>query len=137
MPFGNGDRKKPRIAATPLHSTLMNNGHNTLPDGLELLHQVCKEHSVAFMTLIAKTCRWVDPKTFKLMAVWYPEACRGAEAFDSKYEQQYKSSSGKLRTHHNEKARESLRQAMGLSRGCLNKNWVACHIWGIDDPGSS
>lgn len=59
------------------------------PDGLDLLDEVCKDAGISLMPLVAKTCRWVDPKTFRLLPVWYPEIHRGAPMYDSKYERQY------------------------------------------------
>ena len=64
------------------------------------------------------------------MPVWYPEACRGGKAFNSKFQKQYESKNGKLRTHANEYARIALRRAMGLPGSGLDEKWHACHIWG-------
>jgi hypothetical protein len=34
-------------------------------------------------------------------------------------------------------AHHSLRRSIRIPKGCLNKHWTACRIWGIDDPGNS
>jgi hypothetical protein len=42
------------------------------------LHVLQKHLSVRdVIRLIEQTARWVDPETFKLLPVWYPEYARG------------------------------------------------------------
>src|SRR5713101_3333176 len=40
-------------------------------DGLEVLDSACEKAGVSFVPLIAETCRWVDPRTFQRLPVWY------------------------------------------------------------------
>lgn len=47
-------------------------------DGLVVLDSACEKAGVNFVPLIAETCRWVDPRTFRGLPVWYPESYRGA-----------------------------------------------------------
>jgi hypothetical protein len=47
-----------------------------LPDGLEALRQELKLGEI--MRLIERIARWVDPDTFRLLPIWYPEHARGA-----------------------------------------------------------
>lgn len=46
----------------------------TLPDGLEALRVEMELGEV--MRLIERTARWVDPATFRLLPLWYPEYAR-------------------------------------------------------------
>ncbi len=48
----------------------------SLPDGAEALKAELKLGDI--MRLIERTARWVDPETFDLLPVWYPEHARRA-----------------------------------------------------------
>ena len=50
--------------------------NRTIPDGLEALRAELQLSEV--MRLIERTARWVDPATFKLLPLWYPEYARRA-----------------------------------------------------------
>lgn len=47
---------------------------NRLPDGLEALRVELSLGEV--MRLIERTARWVNPETFRLLPLWYPELPR-------------------------------------------------------------
>jgi hypothetical protein len=117
----------------------MGTERNFLPDGLDLLEQACKDAGISLMPLLAATCRWVDPETFRRLPIWYPEYHRGAPIYDAKYERQYtnKKRGGEdvsLKTEPNIQAGKAIRQAMGIPVSWRGYNWTVCHIWGIDDP---
>jgi hypothetical protein len=112
---------------------------NPLPDGLDLLEQACRDAGISLMPLLAATCRWVDPETFRRLPIWYPEYHRGAPIFDAKYERQYTNKKrgteeAMPKTEPNIQAGKAIRQAMGIPISWRGYNWTVCHIWGIDDP---
>jgi hypothetical protein len=45
------------------------------PDGLDALSAELDLPQI--MRLIERTARWVDPATYRLLPVWYPEVARG------------------------------------------------------------
>jgi len=53
-----------------------------LPDGLAALQAELPLAEV--MRLIERTARWVDPETFRLLPIWYPEFARGAYFYKSR-----------------------------------------------------
>lgn len=107
-----------------------------LPDGLTELGGVLELGQV--MRLIEQTARWVDPETFKLLPVWYPEHARKAAFFKSNWsevQQNRNRTTGQAadKSEGNTHANKALTKALGLrSRGRLH--WSCCHIWGADDP---
>jgi hypothetical protein len=108
-------------------------------DGLDELEQACKNAGISLMPLLAATCRWVDPETFRRLPIWYPEFHRGAPIYDAKYERQYTNtkrgtSEAVPKTEPNIQAGKAIRQAMGIPVSWRGYNWTVCHIWGIDDP---
>src|SRR6266478_17103 len=112
---------------------------NILPDGLDALEQACKDAGISLMPLLAATCRWVDPETFRRLPIWYPEYHRGSPMYDAKYERQYTNTKrggeeASLKTEPNIQAGKAIRQAMGIPVSWRRYNWTVCHIWGIDDP---
>ncbi|QOZ44778.1 hypothetical protein XH89_15815 [Bradyrhizobium sp. CCBAU 53340] len=107
----------------------------TLPDGLTALRDVLKLSEI--MRLIEDTARWVDPTTFRLLPLWYPEHARRTYFYKenwSKPQMNRNRQSG--HTEHkregNVHANMALTHALGL-RSDDRPNWSCCHIWGIDD----
>jgi hypothetical protein len=108
-------------------------------DGLEVFGSACETARLDFVPLIAETCRWVDPLTFRQLPVWYPESYRGAPSYDAKWQRQYTNTSkttGKTaeKFEPNILAAKALWQAFGMAAHSKPKNWTVCHIWGVDDP---
>ena len=108
---------------------------SSLPDGLAALRDVLKLSEV--MRLIEHTARWVDPDTFRLLPLWYPEHARRTYFFKKNWsEPQMNRNRQSGHTEHkregNVHANMALTQALGL-RSDDRPNWSCCHIWGIDD----
>ena len=106
-----------------------------LPDGLEALREVLDLTQV--MTLIEKTARWVDPATFNLLPVWYPEYGRRSLFYKSNWSEPQLNTNRQtgLSEHKREGnlyANKALTAALGL-RSRERPNWSCCHIWGVDD----
>jgi hypothetical protein len=106
-----------------------------LPDGLTALRAELKLGEV--MRLIECTARWVDPETFRLLPLWYPEHARGAFFYKKNWSDPQMNKN--RQTGHTEHKREgnlyankALTHALGL-RSDDRPNWSCCHIWGIDD----
>jgi hypothetical protein len=107
-----------------------------LPDGLEALRKVLHLNDV--MRLIEQTARWVDPETFRMLPIWYPEYARRVYFYKAKWsEPQMNKNKQTGHTEHkregNIHANKSLTHALGL-RSDDRPNWSCCHIWGLDDP---
>jgi hypothetical protein len=107
----------------------------TLPDGLEALRRELKLGEV--MSLIERTARWVDPETFGVLPVWYPEHARGAYFYKNNWSQPLTNKNRETgREEHkreaNSYANKALTKALGL-RSIDRTNWSCCHIWGVDD----
>ena len=106
-----------------------------LPDGLTALRDVLKLSEV--MRLIEHTARWVDPETFRLLPLWYPEHARRGYFYKNNWsEPQMNKNRQSGHTEHkregNVHANLALTHALGL-RSSDRPNWSCCHIWGIDD----
>lgn len=89
------------------------------------------------MRLIEHTARWVDPETFRLLPLWYPEHARRTYLYRKNWSEPQMNKNQK--TGHTEHKREgnvhankALTYALGL-RSDDRPNWSCCHIWGIDD----
>jgi len=89
------------------------------------------------MRLIERTSRWVDPETFRLMPIWYPEHARGSYFYKKNWSEPQMNKN--RQTGHSEHKREgnvyankALTNALGL-RSDDRPNWSCCHIWGVDD----
>lgn len=107
-----------------------------LPDGLAALRAEMELGEV--MRLIERTARWVDPETFRLLPVWYPEHARRAYFYKNNWsEPQLNRNRQTGHTEHkregNVHANKALTCALGL-RSDNRTNWSCCHIWGVDDP---
>lgn len=108
----------------------------SLPDGAEALKAELKLGDV--MRLIERTARWVDPETFNLLPVWYPEHARGALFYKGNWTEPQMNINRKTKVsvhkmEGNTNANKGLTLALGLRSGG-RKNWSCCHIWGVDDP---
>lgn len=104
-------------------------------DGLEALRARIGVKTI--MGWIEGTARWVDPKTFRLLPVWYPEHARGAPFYKENWttEQMNTSKISKLTVHKREGNRYAslaLSAALGLKKQD-RPNWSCCHVWGVDD----
>lgn len=108
---------------------------DSLPNGLEALRQVLSLSDV--MHLIEKTARWVDPKTFEYLPVWYPEHARRGLFYKANWSEPLmnKNRQTGVSVHKfegNTHANKALTLALGL-RSDERRNWSCCHIWGVDD----
>jgi len=104
-------------------------------DGLVVLRSFMNLNDI--MSLIEKTARWVDPETFRLLPLWFPEFARRGLFYKSNWSepQMNKSRATGHSIHKSEgnvNANEALTLALGLKKK-LRPNWSCCHIWGIDD----
>ena len=106
------------------------------PEGTKAMLDVLELGEI--MQLIERTARWVDPETFRLLPVWYPEHARRAQLYDASWSQPRQNTnkitgvtSNKLEG--NTQANKALTHALGLNSK-QRKNWTCCHIWGVDDP---
>lgn len=106
-----------------------------LDDGLEALRKELKLGEI--MRMIERTARWVDPETFGLLPIWYPEHARGAYFYKENWSEPQMNKN--RQTGHTEHKREAnrfanmaLTRALGL-RSDERTNWSCCHIWGVDD----
>ncbi|WP_395445490.1 hypothetical protein [Caulobacter sp. UC70_42] len=107
-----------------------------LPDGLDALRAEMELREI--MRLIERTARWVDPATFRLLPMWYPEHARRTYFYKNNWsEPQLNKNRQTGHTEHkregNVHANKSLTYALGL-RSDDRPNWSCCHIWGVDDP---
>lgn len=90
------------------------------------------------MRLIERTARWVAPKTFNLLPVWYPEHARRTLFYKGDWTQPLTNTNKQTgvtvhKPEGNTHANMALTRALGLrSKG--RPNWSCCHIWGVDDP---
>jgi hypothetical protein len=104
-------------------------------DGLDALRAEIGVKEIA--SLIERTARWVDPATFKLLPVWFPEHARGRHFYKGNWaepQMNTKRSSGVAshKVEGNIYANQALTLALGL-RKSSRPNWSCCHIWGLDD----
>src|SRR3954465_13340831 len=89
------------------------------------------------MRLIERTARWVDPHTFRLLPVWYPEYARRSPFYKANWSEQQLNKNRATgmsapKQEGNLYANKALTFALGLRSGD-RRNWSCCHIWGIDD----
>jgi hypothetical protein len=112
-------------------------GTNVIPDGnAEIAVEIPR-----IVDIIARTCRWVHPDTFRQLPVWRPWTARGRPLYDKTW--QHRSTNTKRGTNQtvekvegNIAASKSLFAALGAGRP-KPLNWTVCHIWGYDDPAFS
>jgi hypothetical protein len=94
-------------------------GTNIIPDGnAEIAAEI--PHIVE---IIARTCRWVHPDTYRQLPVWYPWTARGRPLYDSSWQRRYTNT--KRAT-----ASKALIAALGVASP-KPANWTVCHY---DDP---
>lgn len=104
-------------------------------DGLDALR--AELSLVDIMRLIERTAKWVDPATFRLLPVWYPEHSRRGLFYkgDWSVPQMNRNQQTGIEVHKHEGnnyAAKALTQALGLNSR-KRPNWSCCHIWGVDD----
>jgi hypothetical protein len=105
-------------------------------DGLNVLAKLLSVREVA--SLIEKTARWVDPETFRILPVWYPEYARGKPLHNANWtvvRRVTKKETGEVqeKKEGNTQANIALCKALGTNSKA-RPNWTCCHIWGVDDP---
>lgn len=108
---------------------------SSLPEGTEALMAEIKISEI--MWLIERTARWVDPATFRLLPIWYPEHARQALFYKSNWTEPQMNTNRQtgISSHKSEgnvHANKALTLALGL-RSDGRKGWSCCHIWGVDD----
>ena len=104
-------------------------------DGLDALRVELSLHEI--MRLIERTARWVDPETFRLLPVWYPEHSRRGLFYKANWTepQLNRNRETGVSVHKHEGnlyANRALTRALGL-RSDDRPNWSCCHIWSVDD----
>lgn len=107
-----------------------------MEDGLLVLKRHINARSIA--ALIEQTARWVDPETFRLLPVWYPEFARRGALYNANWSvgrQNTNRQSGDItdKIEGNTQANKALCEAMGITLKD-RPHWTCCHIWGVDDP---
>lgn len=106
-----------------------------LPDGLEALRREMTLREI--MSLIERTARWVDRKTFDYLPIWYPEHARRALFYKANWSEPQMNTNRNTgisvhKSEGNVHANKALTLALGL-RQIERPNWSCCHIWGVDD----
>jgi hypothetical protein len=104
-------------------------------DGLDALR--AQLGPVEIMRLIETTARWVDPETFRLLPLWYPEHARHTLFYKVDWSEPLMNKdrqTGQIvhKREGNVHANKALTHALGL-RTDSRPNWSCCHIWGVDD----
>jgi hypothetical protein len=109
-------------------------GTNVVPDGnAEIAAEV-----PLVVEIIARTCRWVHPETFRRLPVWCPWTARGRPLYDRAWQRRYTNTKRATRqavekVEGNVAAIQTLVAALGVARP-RPRNWTICHVWGYDDP---
>lgn len=106
-----------------------------LPDGLTALRAELDLGTI--MRLIERTASWVDPATFRLLPLWYPEHARRACLYKNNWSEPLMNRNRQTGVSEHKReaniyANKALTQALGLRSGGRS-NWSCCHIWGVDD----
>ena len=109
-------------------------GTNVIPDGNK---EIAAEIPLV-VEIMARTCRWVHPDTFRQLPVWCPWTARGRPLYDSAWQRRYTNTkrATKLtveKVEGNVAASKALIAALGVASP-KPANWTVCHIWGYDDP---
>ncbi|MFT5059708.1 MAG: hypothetical protein ACI9AX_000022 [Polaromonas sp.] len=97
-----------------------------LGDGLEQFRSAIEAKFVA--TLLAKTSRWVDPETFNLLPVWFPDTARKEPLYKARWSERM-NNKGQPKYQGNVEANRTLTLALGTNSKD-RKNWTCCHILG-------
>jgi len=92
----------------------------SLPEGTEALMAELKFGDV--MRLIERTARWVDPETYNLLPVWYPEHARRALFYKGNWTEPQMNTNRKTgvavhKSEGNTHANKALTLALGLRSG--------------------
>ena len=109
-------------------------GTYVIPDGnAEIAAEI-----PSIVELIARTCRWVHPDTFRALPVWCPWTARGRPLYDSTWQRRYTNTKRETKqvlekSEGNVAASKALIAALGVASP-KPPNWTVCHIWGYDDP---
>jgi hypothetical protein len=109
-------------------------GTNKIRDGNE---EIAAEIPL-IVEIIARTCRWVHPETFRQLPVWCPWMARGRPLYDSAWQRRYTNTKRATKqtvekVEGNVAASKALIAALGVASP-KPANWTVCHIWGYDDP---
>jgi hypothetical protein len=109
-------------------------GTNVIPDGNDEINA----YIPLVVEIIARTCRWVHPETFRQLPVWCPWAARGRPVYDSGWQRRYTNTRRATKqtvekVEGNIAASKALIAALGVASP-KPPNWTVCHIWGYDDP---
>jgi hypothetical protein len=105
-----------------------------IPDG----NAEIAEEIPLVVEIIARTCRWVNPKTFQELPVWCPWTARGWPLYDSTWQRRYTNTNRTTKqtvekVEGNMAAGKALLAALGVANP-KPRNWTVCHVWGYDDP---
>ena len=88
-------------------------------------------------SLIERTARWVDPATFKLLPIWFPEHARRHHFYKEGWSApQMNTRRGSGAAVHKVEGNIYANKAITLALGLRQANrpmWSCCHIWGVDD----
>ena len=98
-------------------------------DGLQAFYQAMDAKEVA--RIVGQLTRWVDPETFHLLPVWYPELARKQPLYKAGWISP-QTNLGNPKFEGNTKANAALSRALGVSKKS-RPGWTCCHIWGNDD----
>ncbi len=109
-------------------------GTNFIPDGNE---EIAAEIPLV-VEIIARTCRWIHPDTFRQLPVWCPWTARGRPLYDTTWQRRYTNTKRATKqtvekVEGNVAASKALIAALGVANP-KPRNWTVCHIWGYDDP---
>lgn len=109
-------------------------GANDIPDG----NTEIATDFPAIVGMIARTCRWVHPDTFRQLPVWCPWTARGRPLYDKTWLRRRTNTRQATnqtvdKCEGNIAASQALVAALGVGRR-KPPNWTVCHIWGYDDP---
>jgi hypothetical protein len=107
----------------------------SLPNGIDALTAELSVSDV--MRLIERTARWVDPQTFALLPVWYPEYARRSYLYKANWSEPQMNTNRQTgqsvhKQEGNRYANIALTRALGL-RSKDREGWSCCHLWGVDD----
>lgn len=100
-----------------------------LEDGIAAFRRHMAPQAVA--SILAATCRWVDPATFALLPVWHPYTARKEPLYSEGWTRPMTNRDA-AKFERNTAANKTLTEALGL-RGKGRTNWTCCHVWGNDD----
>lgn len=88
--------------------------------------------------MIECTARWVDPETFRLLPLWYPEYARQALFYKANWSARQTNTNRQTgQSEHKREGNRYANQALTYALGYRSKerpNWSCCHIWSVEDP---